>query len=115
VNELFGFVVLAAVLALVFSRTPGGRRVYAKLRGAAGPDSPPQKAAPNEDHAFLLTACDGDEDELLRRLEVEVRRNPDLDEAQVYRRAIRSWFQEKRGGTHGEPGGEGSEGSDTWL
>jgi len=67
-----------------------------------------------DDHDFLLAKCEGDEAELQRRLEAEVRRNPNLPEDQVYRRAIRSWFQEKRGGTHGDVGGE-SNSDDIWL
>lgn len=72
----------------------------------------PPATTPNEDHRFLLEKCRGDERELFRRLEVETRRNPELNEAELYRRAIRSWFVENRGGTHGSIA---EELDDTWL
>jgi len=120
-SGLLGLLVLGVVVALVLSRTEAGRRLLSGRREAGGgraADEPGRiapgrsAAAPHEDHQFLLDACGGNEEHLLRRLEAEIRRNPDLSEAQLYRRAIRSWFQEKRGGTHGMPGGEDD---DTWL
>ena len=75
-------------------------------------DSPQLGTSVNQDHDFLLSRCNGDESELLRRLEAETRRNPGLSEAEVYRKAIRTWFVEKRGGTHGAIA---EELDDTWL
>jgi len=75
-------------------------------------DSPQLGTSIAQDHEFLLTRCDGNETELLRRLEAETRRNPGLGEAEVYRKAIRTWFVEKRGGTHGAIA---EELDDTWL
>ena len=46
-------------------------------------------AAKSEDVAYLLAACDGDRDELKRRIEFEHERFPELTEAEHYRRAIR--------------------------
>ena len=76
------------------------------------PDSPQPGTSVNQDHDFLLSRCNGNEDELLRRLEAETRRNPRLTEPEVYRKAIRTWFVEKRGGTHGAIA---EELDDTWL
>ena len=112
-SGLAGFLMIGVLVWLALTRTAAGRRLQAKLGGTSIAAAP--AAAANEDHEFLLRVCGGDEGELFRRLEVETRRNPNLEEGMLYRRAIRSWFHEKRGGTHGEPGGEGSEGSDTWL
>jgi len=76
------------------------------------PDSPQPGTSVNQDHDFLLSRCNGNEDELLRRLAAETRRNPRLTEPEVYRKAIRTWFVEKRGGTHGAIA---EELDDTWL
>ena len=86
---------------------PRARRAAAEVEAAGA-------GGGRDDHAFLLDVCAGDGAEVLRRLEAEVRRNPGIDDAQAYRRAIRSWFLEHRGGTHGEVGGE-SRGGDVWL
>ena len=53
-------------------------------------------AAPREDHDYLLRACGGDEEELARRLEAELRRNPHQSEAELYRRAIRRILRPER-------------------
>ena len=115
--ELVAFVLVGVGLWFGLMRTEPGRRLRGKLadRGAAAASGEPQPergTTASEDHEFLLTRCNGNEDELLRRLQVETRRNPDLNEVELYRKAIRSWFVEKRGGTHGAIA---EELDDTWL
>ena len=115
--ELLAGVGVVAAVAFVLLRTPLGARLQRRVRAGvqAASESANAEASgttTNEDYAFLLERCKGDEAEVLRRLEVETRRNPNLDEAQLYRRAIRSWFVEKRGGTHGSIA---EELDDTWL
>lgn len=93
---------LLAIFAIgaILLTTPAGRRLRARLR--SGPSQPGsgwgsgvRARAPGEDHDFLLRACGGDADELGRRLEAEIRRNPHQSEAQLYRRAIRRVMQER--------------------
>lgn len=96
-------VVVAMLVARLGRRSRGDVRSSDPALGASGADGAP--ALPNSvradvDHEFLLARCGGDEQEVFRRLEVEVRRNPNLSDGEAYRRAIRSWFLEKRGGTH---------------
>jgi len=83
-------IAVAAVVAISVY-TDWGQAIIARLgiRLRFGPGPPP------EDHAFLLRACDGDESELRRRLESERERNPRLDQAQVYRKAIRTYMNSR--------------------
>lgn len=99
----------------LFRTQPGlqiRRRFAAGAQESAESEAPVAGTEPNEDYAFLLERCGGSEKEVLRRLEVETRKNPNLSEAALYRRAIRAWFVEKRGGTHGSIA---EELDDTWL
>jgi hypothetical protein len=98
-------------------RTEPGRRLRSRLgrsmaRAASGEEPEPRGTSSSDDHRFLLEHCNGNEAELLRRLEVETRRNPGLSDDEVYRKAIRTWFLENRGGTHGSIA---EELDDTWL
>ena len=118
--ELVVFALVGFGLWFGLMRTEHGRRLRGRFASSAGNASAAESDEPqpglgtttSEDHEFLLERCNGDENELLRRLEVETRRNPGLNEAEVYRKAIRSWFVEKRGGTHGAIA---EELDDTWL
>ena len=92
---------LLAILAIgaILFTTSAGRRLRARLRnlggaaagGTAGGGG--RGRATQEDHDFLLRVCGGDEDRLSRRLEAEIRRNPHQSEAQLYRRAIRTYMR----------------------
>lgn len=87
-RALLVLVGLATMLAL-FLTTPAGRRLAERLglpplRGRAGRD----------DRAFLLKACDGDRARARERLAAERSRWPEASEAELYRKAIRRWFQE---------------------
>ncbi len=115
--ELLAFAVLGFGLWFGLMRTGLGRRLRGKLAGgmarAASGEAPAERSTSSrEDHQFLLDRCNGDEAELLRRLEAETRRNPGLSDDEVYRRAIRTWFLDNRGGTHGAIA---EELDDTWL
>jgi hypothetical protein len=82
--------VLAAVIAL-FLTTPAGKRIAARLgirvRG--------KESAPREDHEYLLRVCGGDYDRLRAMLDEARRHNPDMSEAQAYRRAIRTHLRDE--------------------
>jgi hypothetical protein len=115
--ELVGFAVLAFVAWFAAMRTEPGRRLRGWLgsrmmRASGAGSGSPRGTTTSEDHRFLLERCNGDEAELLRRLEAETRRHPGLEETDLYRKAIRSWFLEKRGGTHGAIADDLD---DTWL
>ena len=106
--ELLALVGIGGLLWLLLRRnsSAGASRgnMGGKMSEDSESDSPQLGTSINQDHDFLLSRCNGDERELLRRLEAETRRNPGLSEAEVYRKAIRTWFVEKRGGTHGALG-----------
>lgn len=89
-----------------------GEPASSRARDGVGDGASDVAPTIDADHAFLLARCAGDEGEVFRRLEAEIRRNPSLDEREAYRRAVRTWFLEARGGTHGTIG-EGVE--DVWL
>ena len=115
--ELIAFAVVGFGLWFGLMRTGAGQRLRGRIgarisRAQQQSQDDPRGTTTTEDHQFLLERCNGDEAELLRRLEVETRRNPGLDETELYRRAIRTWFLEKRGGTHGTIA---EEMDDTWL
>lgn len=114
--EWIVLVALGVGLWLLWRRRSTGSAARGRMTGEMSDpdqaDSPQLGTSINQDHDFLLTRCDGNEAELLRRLEAETRRNPGLSEAEVYRKAIRTWFVEKRGGTHGAIA---EELDDTWL
>ena len=115
--ELVAFGLIGLGLWFGLMRTEPGRRLRSKVGRAlartAGGEAPAESStSPNEDHQFLLDQCNGDNAELLRRLEAEARRNPGLANDQVYRKAIRTWFLENRGGTHGSIA---EELDDRWL
>ena len=92
---------LLAILAIgaILFTTPAGRRLRARLRNLGGAAAGGTAGgggggrATQEDYDFLLRVCGGDEDRLSRRLEAEIRRNPHLSEAQLYRRAIRTYMR----------------------
>jgi hypothetical protein len=83
--------VAGAVIAIFLTMAPGQRIVRRLgLRGLQ------KGAAPDEDRAFLLKACDGDAAAVKARLEAVRVRYPDWSEAQIYRRAIRGVLNERR-------------------
>lgn len=83
-------VVSLAAVAALFVTTGAGKRLWkrAGMREIEG-------RASNEDQDFLLDALKGDVAAVQERIERERQRFPDLTEHELYRRAIRTWFQEK--------------------
>jgi len=81
---------IAATLA-IFATTTSGREIAKRI----GFRDRVAGAAPTEDVAFLLSACDGDRAALDRRIEAERLRVPNLTEAEHYRRAIRKVLAER--------------------
>jgi len=85
-------IAVLAVLA-IFLTTERGRRIAGRL----GVPSPFRQNVDRETRTYLLDACGGDRREMARRVEAERRRFPDLDEAALYRRAVRTRMQERGG------------------
>lgn len=83
-------IAVLAVLA-IFATTPAGQRISAGL----GLDALSKDWPPKEDRDFLLRACSDDRAEMERRLGDERSRNSALTEAQVYRRAIRTYMNSR--------------------
>jgi len=75
----------------IFATTPAGKRLIDR----AGLKLPVKGRARPEDHDYLLSVCGGDVEELVRRLADARRRNPDMSEAEAYRRAIRAHLRPK--------------------
>ncbi len=75
---------LAFVVAVLLS-TPAGRQLRQRLPIAALRSG----RAPKEDRDYLLRVCDGDRAQVAALLERERERQPELSEADTYRRAIR--------------------------
>ena len=90
-GTLLAIVVVGGAVVAIFLTTDSGRQ----LRERIGWPRSSGARAPREDHEFLLRACGGDYDELQRRLEAELERNPALSEAESYRKAIRRYFSER--------------------
>jgi hypothetical protein len=86
-------VVPIAVLAVIaiYLTTPSGQR----LAGVLGVPVPFGKGPAREDRDYLLRACGGDRREMARRLAMERARFPDLGEAEIHRRAIRTYMNDR--------------------
>jgi len=91
VGRLIGVLTAIAVAAgvvAIFSTTPRGQALIARL----GLRRLQKGAASEEDRAFLLRACGGDADQVEARLATVRERYPEWTEAQLYRRAIRTYM-----------------------
>ncbi len=78
-------IAVLAVLALCLT-TATGRRWAAWI----GVSSPFSGGVPSDTRDYLLSLCGGDRREMSRRLAIERQRFPALDEAAIYRRAMRA-------------------------
>lgn len=87
IGVLTALVVAAAVVA-IFAATRSGQAVIVRL----GLRRFQKGAAPEADVAFLLRACGGDAAEVEARLAAVRDRHPEWNEAQLYRRAIRTYM-----------------------
>ena len=78
----------AAVAAAIYLTTPGGRRLADRL------DLPTPRRrkdrARSEDQEYLLRVCNNDPEQVGRLIEQARRHNPDMTEAEAYRKAIRA-------------------------
>lgn len=81
---------VAAIVALFASTGPGQR-----LRRRLPIRAIQQGRAPREDRDYLSRVCGGDAAQVERLLDLERRKNPELSEAQAYRRAIRSHLRDR--------------------
>lgn len=88
--------VAAGVIAIFLTMAPG-QRLVTRL----GVRRLQKGAAPAEDRAFLLDACHGDAARVAARLDAVRTRHPDWNEAQLYRRAIRTVMNERSGSADG--------------
>ena len=82
--------VLAAIVA-IFATTPAGKRLANQL----GLNLSRKGRVPPEDFDYLLRVCNGDVDLLNRRLVSARQNNPEMSEAEAYRKAIREYLQSK--------------------
>ncbi len=91
-NWIFALLAAAAAAA-IYLTTPGGRRLADRL-GLPTPGRRKDRA-PTEDREYLLRVC-GDDAERVGRMLAEARqRNPDMTEAEAYRRAIRKHLSQQ--------------------
>ena len=83
-------IAVLAVFALVLT-TDAGRRWAARL----GVRTPFAGGVPSDTRDHLLSLCGGDRREMTRRVDAERARFPALDEAALYRRAMRAAMNER--------------------
>ena len=89
--EVIGFViVLGGVIAILFTTASGQR--LAKRYGIRGLT---KGSAPREDREYLLRVCGDDDARVEEMLARARRRNPEMSEAEAYRKAIRSHLRDK--------------------
>jgi hypothetical protein len=94
-QSLTVWVVLILAVA-VFLTTPLGKSLTARLGLRFSRNHLFGKGrAPREDHDYLLRVCNDDPDELRARLEAAREHNPEMTEAESYRRAIRAHLRPK--------------------
>ena len=86
--ENWAFALLAAVAAgAIYLTTPGGRRLAERFNLPT--PGRRKNQAPPADRGYLLRVCDDDPERVERLLEQARRHNPDMTEAEAYRKAIR--------------------------
>jgi hypothetical protein len=73
----------------IASTTQHGRRLRNRLGIGRG------SGVPQDDREYLLRVCDGDRDRVARLLDLERRSQPEMTEAQAYRRAIRRHLRDR--------------------
>lgn len=86
-NWIFSLLAAAAVAA-IYLTTPGGRLLADRLN-LPTPRRRKQRAS-NEDREYLLRVCGGDAARVDRLLAQARRHNPEMPEAEAYRKAIRA-------------------------
>ena len=93
IGPLTAIFVAIAVVA-IFATTAKGQAWITRL----GLRRFQKGAAPDEDRAYLLRVCGGDTAAVEARLDAERARYPDWSEAQIYRRAIRTYMNAREDG-----------------
>jgi len=88
----FTAIFVAGVVVAIFATTRSGQAWVTRL----GLRRFQRGAAPDEDRDFLLRSCNGNRAEVEARLSAERERYPDSNEAQLYRRAIRTFMNTRR-------------------
>ena len=89
--EWLGAVVVLLGVIAIFLTTPKGKQLADQL----GIDLVFKNRAPQQDRDFLFRVCNDDLDEVARMLSEARRNNPDMSEAEAYRRAIRAHLRDK--------------------
>ena len=79
-------IIVVAAVGWLFLTTDAGQRLAKTLRIRRIVTD----AAPDEDVEYLLRVCGGDSSEAERRVGEAWKANPEMTEAQAYRRAIRA-------------------------
>jgi hypothetical protein len=93
-NWIFALLAAAAVAA-IYLTTPGGRLLADRLNLPALRRSQRGKQrAPKEDREYLLRVCHDDPAHVERLLAAVKRHNPEMTEAEAYRKAIRAHLNE---------------------
>ena len=82
---------VALAVAAIYGTTARGQQIVRRL----GWHRFEKGAAEAEDRAYLLRVCEGDRASVEGRLQYERDRFPDLDEAAIHRRAIRTYMNAK--------------------
>ncbi len=89
--QTFGALIVLVAAVAIFLTTATGKSLAARV----GLRLPNQSGAPQEDRDYLLRVCNGDKEEVCARLAEARRHNPDMTEADAYRRAIRAHLRNK--------------------
>lgn len=87
------FTLTAIAVIAIFMTTDAGRRLAARL----GVPNPFRGGVDRETRDYLLEACGRDKRLMAERLQAERDRFPALDEAAIYRRAVRTLMNERGG------------------
>jgi hypothetical protein len=88
-GSTWAILICVAFIVWIASTTPAGRRWRRRL----GIDR--SGRAPKDDREYLLRVCRGDAAQVQRLLEHERRGDPEMTEAQAYRRAIRRYLRDR--------------------
>jgi len=91
-NWIFALLAAAAAAA-IYLTTPAGKRLANRLELPT--PSRRKLRAPDQDQEYLLRVCDNDPQRVVRLVEEARRTNPDMSEAEAYRKAIRKVIREK--------------------
>ena len=91
VTSVLGVIAAAAAIVFIVWTMPVGKRI-AKRLGVPQFGQVRASRPRAGDHEYLLRACGGDSAELERRLAAERERFSELGEADIYRRAIRTYM-----------------------